>query len=199
MTNYESIKNNAYLEPENSFSEIATDEFCAQLSKTNCFTTPMKTIKQIVEYVEQNSDYAGVLPVENTMDGTIRESLDSLILSKNPNIRIIAELVMPVEYCLLSKTTEFYSITGLIATPRLIAKCHNFIKDNLPMNLQIIETPSMLDAAKELNNHNLTYAAIGNKKIAQTHMLNILKDNIHDDKTNQTRYVLIGDVETTIS
>jgi prephenate dehydratase len=96
----------------------------------------------------------------------------------------------------LSKTTEFYSITGLVATPRLISKCHEFIQNELPRQLDIIESPSMIDSAIELRNHNLTYASIGNKKIAQSCMLNILKENIHDDKNNRTKYVLIGDIET---
>ncbi|MBR6722926.1 ACT domain-containing protein [bacterium] len=195
MSNFASIKNIAYLEPQNSFSEMAKDEFCHQLG-LNCYSTPLTTIKQIVEYVCENPDTAGVLPVENTLDGTIRESLDSLILSKNPNIRIISELVMPIEYCLLSRTTEFYSITGLIGAPRLIGKCQDFIKNEMPFSLDIIEAPSMLESAYDLRNHNLTYASIGNKKIADTCMLNILKENIHDDKNNKTRYILIGDIET---
>jgi prephenate dehydratase len=196
MSNFETIKNIAYLGPQNSFSESAKDKFCEKHNLENCFTTPLTTIKQIVEYVEKNPNTVGILPVENTLDGTIRESLDCLMNSKNENLRIISEIILPIEYCLLSKTTEFYSITGLVATPRLISKCHEFIQNELPRQLDIIESPSMIDSAIELRNHNLTYASIGNKKIAQSCMLNILKENIHDDKNNRTKYVLIGDIET---
>lgn len=164
MSTFETIKNIAYLEPMNSFSEMAKDEFCAK-HNISCFSTPLKTIKQIVEYVENNSDTLGILPAENTLDGTIRESLDSLIMAKDPNIRIVSEMILPIEYCLLSKTTEFYSITGLIATPRLIGKCQGFIQNELPRNLNVIEAPSMLESAYDLANHNLTYASIGNKKL----------------------------------
>ncbi len=195
MLNFETVKNIAYLEPQNSFSEMATDEFCSK-NNINCFKTPLTTIKQIVDYVAQNPDTLGVLPIENTLDGTVRESFDCLMNCQNPDIKIIQEIIMPVEYCLLSKTTEFYSITGLITTPRLFGKCHDFIKNELPMNLNIIESPTMLDSAKELSNHNLTFASIGNRKIAQSFMLNVLKDNIHDDKDNNTRYVLIGNIQT---
>lgn len=197
MSNFENIKNIVFLEPQCSFSEIAKDEFC-QKHRLQCNSIALTTIKQIVEYVEKNSDDTlGVLPVENTLDGTIRESLDCLITSRNPNIRIIAEMILPIEYCLLSKTTEFYSISGLITTPRLFSKCHEFIQNELPRNLNIIEAPTMIEAAKELSNYNLTYSSIGNKKIAETYRLNVLKENIHDDKNNKTRYVLIGDIETT--
>lgn len=195
MLNFESINNIAYLEPKNSFSEMAMDEFMIQ-ENINCYTTPMTTIKQIVDYVAQNPDTLGVLPIENTLDGTIRESFDCIMSCSNPNIRIIKELTIPIEYCLLSKTTELYSITGLIATPRMISKCQDFINNSLPRNHDLIEKATMLESAYELGNHNLTYASIGNRKIAQTCMLNILKDNIHDDKDNRTRYAIIGDFET---
>lgn len=195
MLSFESVKNIAYLEPETSFSEMAKDEFCRKF-EIKCESTPIKTIKQIVEFVEQNPDNLGVLPVENTLDGTVRESFDCLISSANPNIRILAEMIMPIEYCLLSKTTEFYSLSGLIATPRLFGKCHDFIQNEMPRNLNLVEAPTMLDAAHELNNYNLTYSAIGNRKIAEVCMLNVLKENIHDDKDNRTTYILIGDRET---
>ena len=90
MVNFESIRNIAYLEPQCSFSEMAKDEFC-RIHKLQCFSTPLTTIKQIVDYVAQNPDTVGVLPVENTLDGTIRESLDYLMLSQNPNIKIVSE------------------------------------------------------------------------------------------------------------
>ena len=90
MLNFESINNIAYLEPKNSFSEMAMDEFMIQ-ENINCYTTPMTTIKQIVDYVAQNPDTLGVLPIENTLDGTIRESFDCIMSCSNPNIRIIKE------------------------------------------------------------------------------------------------------------
>lgn len=196
MSNFENIKNIVFLGPECSFSEIAKDEFC-QKYKLQCNAIPMTNIKQIVDYVAQNPvDTLGVLPVENTLDGTIRESLDCLITSKNPNIRIISEMVLPIEYCLLSKTTEFYSISGIIATPRLISKCQDFINNELPRNLNLIEASTMIESAHNLSNYNLTYSSVGNKKIAEVYRLNILKENIHDDKNNKTRYILIGDIET---
>nr|QGT49654.1 prephenate dehydratase [uncultured Candidatus Melainabacteria bacterium] len=199
MVSFETIRNIAFLEPVNSFSDMAKDEFCQKFNLQKCFTTPLTTIKQIVDYVSQNPDTIGVLPLENTIDGTIRESLDCLMYAQNPEIKIVAELVLPIELCLLSKTTEFYSITGLITTPRLLGKCQEFIQTELPRYLNIIETGTMLDAANELRNHNLTFASIGNRKIAQNCMLNILKENINDDKNNKTKYILIGNIDTDIT
>ena len=192
---FKNILNIAYLGPEGSFSEMARDVFCEKL-KIDTFSTPLPTIPEIVDFVDKNPFTVGVLPVENSIDGTLRASLDCLMTTKNPNIRILSEMIMPIEYCLLSRTTEFYSITGVIGTPYLLGKCHQFIKHELPMNLNVIEKATMPECARDLQNYNLTYGSIGNKKIAERYMLNVLKDNINDDKSNQTKYILIGDYET---
>ncbi len=195
---FKNVLNIAYLGPEASFSEMARDVFC-QKYNINTFSTPLKTIPDVVEFVDKNPFTLGVIPVENSIDGTLRASLDSLMMTQNPNIKILSEVVLPIEYCLLSRTTEFYSITGIIGTPYLLGKCQEFIKHELPLHLNIIENTTMSECARNLSNYNLTYGAIGNRKTAETYRLNILKENINDDKTNRTRYILIGNFETPVT
>lgn len=195
MLKLDNIKEVAFLGPEASFSEMAKDKFCEKY-QINPYPRPQKTIRQVIEYVTETPEAIGVLPVENSIEGTVRESLDTLMVCDNPNIKILAEIVMPIRHCLLSRTTEFYSITGVISHPQALAQCQNFIHDELPRNLNIIETTSTAEAARSLANYNLTYAAIGSEKTAEVYNLNILKENINDDKSNQTRFVLIGDYET---
>ena len=195
MLNFENVQTICYLGPQSSFCEIAKDYFCEKYN-INAYGQGFESIKQVVEYVERNPDCLGVLPVENSIDGTVRETLDTLIGTHNPNIKIVAEYYMPVNYCLLSRTTELYSISGIISPPDILAKCRNFIKNDMPFNTNIIESASIPEAARSLQNYNLTYSSIGTPKTAETFNLNILKDNLNDDKYNQTRFVLIGDYET---
>ncbi len=195
MLNFENVKSIAYLGPQASFTEMAKDYFCDKFN-INAYPTPMPTIRQVVEYVDDNPDTLGVLAVENSIEGTVRESLDNLMTTKNPNIRILSEHYMPIHHCLLARTTEFSSITGIISHPQALAQCQNFIHDEMPFNVNIIEAPSTAEAARSLQNYNLTYASIGSAKTAEIYNLNILKENINDDKTNQTRFILIGDFET---
>lgn len=195
---FENLLNIAYLGPETSFSEMARDKFCEKYN-INVFSTPLRTITEVVEFVDKNPFTLGVVPVENSIDGTLRAAFDSLMEAQNPNLKILSEIVMPIEYCLLSRTTEFYSITGVIGTPYLLAKCKEFIKHEMPLNLNIIENTTMSECARNLSNYNLTYGAIGNRKTAETYRLNVLKENINDDKTNQTRYILIGAYDTPIT
>lgn len=195
MLNFDNVSRIAYLGPNASFSEMAKDLFCNKY-KINAYPTPMTTIKQVIEFVEETPDTLGVLPVENSIEGTVRESLDNLMSCRNPNIKILSEIVMPIRHCLLSRTTEFYSITGVISHPQALAQCQEFIHNELPRNLNIIEATSTAEAARSLANYNLTYAAIGSEKTAEVYNLNILRENINDDKSNRTSFILIGDFET---
>ena len=149
-----------------------------------------------MEYVRTKPGTLGVVPVENSVIGTVRETLDNLMISQNQDIKILAETTIPIQYCLLARTTEFYSITGVIANQQALGQCSNFIKEELPRNLNIVEATNPPEAARSLQNYNLTYASIGSKKIAEVYNLNILKENINDDKSNRTNFVLIGSLET---
>lgn len=195
MMNFDEVQNIAYLGPQGSFSEMATDEFCAKYN-IQARPTQLSTIKQVVEYVDSNPNTLGVLPVENSIEGTVTQSLDNLMFTKNPNIYILSEYIMPIHHCLLARTTEISSITNIISHPQALAQCQNFIHNEMPYHINIIEASSTAEAARSLVNYNLTYAAIGSKKTAEVYYLNVLRENINDDKTNRTRFVLIGDFET---
>lgn len=192
---FSKVEQIAYLGPQASFSEMAADIFCGKY-KISAYPNPQKTIRQVIEFVDTNPNTLGVIPLENSIEGSVREALDHLMITINPNIRILSQTIMPIKHCLLSRTTEFYSITGVISHPQALAQCQNFIHDEMPMNLNLIEAASTAEAARSLANYNLTYAAIGSEKTAEVYNLNILRENINDDKNNQTRFALIGDFET---
>lgn len=185
----------AYLGPGGSYTEMAKDIFCEKYELTTN-QEPMKTIKSVLEFVDENPSAIGILPIENSIEGAVRETIDNLIRTKNSNVRILSEMVMPIHHCLLSKTTELYSITGVISHPQALGQCRNYIHNNLPKHLHIIEAASTAEAAKKLEEYNLTYAAIGSEKTAQIYNLNVLECNINDDPDNKTRFALIGDYQT---
>lgn len=195
MSFLEGVQAVAYLGPGGSYTEMAKDIFCKKY-ELDIYQEPIKTIKGVFEYVDKNPNVIGILPAENSIEGAVRETMDSLIRTENPNIRILSEFVMPIKHCLLSRTTELYSITGIISHPQAIAQCQNFIHNEMPRHFDIIEVASTAEAARKLEEYNLTYAAIGSEKTAEIYNLNILKCNINDDPDNRTRFALIGDFET---
>lgn len=116
MSFLSNINSIGYLGPGGSYTEMAKDFFCEKFELSGR-QEPMRTIKKVLEFVDETPMSVGILPIENSIEGAVRETVDNLIRTKNPNIRILAEYVMPIKHCLLSKTTELYSITGVISLP----------------------------------------------------------------------------------
>ncbi|MCR5265487.1 MAG: ACT domain-containing protein [Cyanobacteria bacterium RUI128] len=193
--NSEKIKTIAYLGKSGSFTEIAKDYFCEKYN-LNAYQMPFRTIKEIISYVESDQDSVGIIPVENAKEGIIRETNDTLISSTNENIKILSDTILPANNCLLSKNSEIYNITGLIAPAPAIARCNEYIKTELPIHLNIINTTDTEEAARLLNSYNLTYAIIGTEKTAEIYNLNILNNNINNDKDNYTKFIMIGNFDT---
>lgn len=187
------IKTIAYLGKAGSFTEMAKDYFCEKYG-LNAYQMPFRTIKEIIDYVEDDKDSVGIIPVENAKEGIIRETNDNLINSSN--VKILSETILPANNCLLSKNSEIYNITGLIAPAPAMARCRQYIKNELPMHLNIIHTTDTEESARLLNSYNLTYAIIGTEKTAEIYNLNILNSNINDDKDNQTKFIMVGNMET---
>lgn len=178
-----------------SYSEIAKDKLF-KAHDLYLYQRSLNSIRECIEYVDEFSNAIAVLPIETSYKGIIRETIDNLIMTKNQNIQILAETVVPVNDCILSKTTEFYSIMGLIANPNALGKCKKFVKDEMPRQLNIVMADSMDDSARLLCNYNLTYSIIGTKKTAELYNLNVLKEHIEDDKDNNRRFIVIGDGTT---
>lgn len=195
MSFLDSVQTIAYLGPGGSYTEMAKDLFCERYALDG-YLQPMQTIKQVLEFVDETPNSIGILPVENSIEGAVRETIDNLIRTKNEGIRILSEMVMPIRHCLLSRTTELYSITGVISHPQALGQCQNFIHNELPRHLNIIEAASTAEAARKLQDYNLTYASIGSEKTADLYNLNILKNNINDDPDNRTRFAIVGDYQT---
>lgn len=195
MMNFDGVLRIAYLGPEGSVSEMAKDYF-AKKYEIDAYPTPMQNVKEIIEYVQDTPNVLGVVPVENSIVGTVRETLDNLMISQNEKLQILSEVTVPVNHCLLSKNTELYSIAGIIANTQALIQCREFIKNEMPRNLNIIEVTNAAEAARSLANYNLTYASIGTEKTAEIYNLNILKKPINDDQSNRTTFVLIGAFDT---
>ncbi len=195
ILNSENVKTIAYLGTSGSFTEMAKDYFCAKYDLKG-YQMPFRTIEEIIKYVLSDEDSVGVIPVENAKEGVVRETTDNLIKSTGKDIYILSETILPSNNCLLSKNSEIYNISGLIAPAPAIAKCSDYIQNQLPMHLNIINTSSIEESARLLNSYNLTYAIIGTEKTAEIYNLNILNPNINNDKNNQTKFVMVGSFKT---
>ncbi len=193
------IKELLFLGPEGTYCEVAKNQIAAALPFSVPAQIPLSTVKSIIDYTDQNEFAAAVLPIENSIEGIVRETMDNLLNIKDPSLQITAETVVPVNHCLVSKAKDIKKIKKIISHPQALAQCRNFIQKTFSDDIEQIEKASTSRAAKELIDLDDSFAAISNKRSAELFGLNILAKNINDEKDNKTRFVFLSRSKTSPS
>ena len=193
----EEIKELLFLGPAGTYSEIAKNQFLTILAQKNIEQIPFATVKKIIEYVDANPNAAGIIPIENSIEGMVRETLDNLLSLKDSCVQICAETVIPIHHCLVSKAKDIKKIKKIISHPQALAQCQNFISKHFDSNIEQIEKASTSKAAQELVDLDESYAAIANKRTAELFKLNVLAKNINDEHDNKTRFIMLSRCSTT--
>jgi len=209
MTKITEILNIIYLGPAGSYTEIAAENLIAALNyKENLLQTyeaeysgltpasqfnktPKPSILRVIEAVDNNNGNIGVVPIENSIEGIVRETLDNLARSSSA-VMITGEIIVPISHCLISKSEDISKIDKIISKPEAIAQCQYFIASNLKDNVEKISATSTSDAVRQLIDLPENYAAIGSAKAAEIYGLKITAKNINDEKDNLTRFVSLG-------
>lgn len=180
-----------YLGPDGSYTNIALELFVSDFNMKCETKIPLKTIKSIIKSVDEDKNSYGVIPIENSIEGIVREAIDNLIRVDDTNLKIMGEVVLAVDHCLLSKSNDKSTVKTVISHPQALAQCANYLEKNFP-SIQILEKTSTSAAAKSVSELDETYAAIGNEMAAKIYNLNILDTSINDEKDNKTRFLLLG-------
>jgi len=177
-----------YLGPKGTFSHMAA---------TNLFPSEeliaVNSIFGIFEMLNSEKADLGVVPVENSTEGSIRETLDLLTTS---NLKIKAEKQIKIEHCLLVKSKN-EEIKEIVSHPQALAQCRNFLHSNFP-NVKIKEVESTAKAAEIVANEN-GKAAIASEAAASFYHLHILAHKIQDYQNNYTRFFIISKPETKLN
>lgn len=177
----------AYLGPDGTFSYFAAVSY---LGKSADFE-PRRTIDEVFEAVSLRDVELGVIPLENSLQGTVGQSLDLFLRHE---VFIQAELYCKISHSLLSKGTDLTRIEEVYSHPQPLAQCGAWLKAHLPM-ARIVPTDSTAAAAKRVL-YNPKSAAIGHVKLSEMLGLNVLASRIEDLPDNWTRFLVIGPTET---
>lgn len=189
-------QNIIYLGPAGSFTEIAAENFMNTLSKeAAACNNPDKILKssilQVIEAVDNNIGNIGIVPIENSIEGIVRETLDNLARATS-RVMITGEIIIPISHCLISKSENISKIDKVMSKPEALGQCHHFIANNLKNITEKISATSTSEAVKQLIDLPENYAAIGTAKAAEIYGLKIVAKNINDEKDNLTRFVSLG-------
>jgi chorismate mutase/prephenate dehydratase len=173
----------AYLGPEGTFSHLAARETFG----THAVFLPQPTIADVFAAIERRHADHGVVPVENTTEGVVTQTLDTLAESELP---ICGETVLPISLCLLSRSGRLDDVRRVASHPQPLAQCRAWVERNLP-RAERIEMASTV-AAGELAARESDVAAVGSRLAAELLGLAVAADNVQDRRDNSTRFVVLG-------
>ncbi len=173
----------AYLGPEYSFSHIAAVERFGQA----VHFMAVDSIAAVFEEVNRGHADFGVVPIDNSTDGRVTDTLDMFI--RLPQLKIVAEVRLRVHHNLLANC-EQPDIARVYSKPQALSQCRGWLAKNLPHARQV-PMNSTADAAK-LARDEPGAAAIASRQAAVRYNLRILFADIEDSANNETRFAVIG-------
>jgi chorismate mutase/prephenate dehydratase len=173
----------AYLGPEASFCFLASQSHFGK--SANYYSQPK--ISEVFDQVERGRTSWGVVPVENSVEGSVKATLDRLISTP---LTIRAEIFLRVSHALISPCRTMEEIKRVYSHPQALAQCQGWLRGNLP-HCPLIEVESTVAAVERVvEDHEA--AAIGSPLAAATYGLFIIAEGIEDSPSNTTRFFVIG-------
>ena len=173
----------AFLGPIGTFSyEAALAHFGADIA-----FVPAASIPGAFEAVVKHEADFGVVPIENSIEGGVTFTQDSLL--ETP-LSLCGEVMVDVEQCLLSNAPDPSRIERVYSHPQGLAQCRNWLVKNLP-NATLVPTSSTVQAAHQVH-ADMTAAAIASRLAARLARVSVVEFAIQDHKPNVTRFLVLG-------
>jgi prephenate dehydratase len=180
----------AYLGPAGTFTEDALGE--AFEGELEPLRTP--TIREAILAVEQGDADRALVPFENSIEGSVRSTLDTLAFDAAA-VTIVGEHDFAVRAMLIAREPlGLERIERVLSHPQPLAQCARFLRERLPgAELQSIESTAA--AAKIVSESDAPWAAIGARSAAEIYGCTILCEGIEDEANNVTRFVWIASAD----
>jgi prephenate dehydratase len=171
------------LGPKGSFTDAACSFYLKNKPAKKIYSN---SVSEIIEAVKKGKVKQGIVPIENSIQGTVTEVLDGINYS---GISIAKAVVIPVHHC--GAILSGKKVNTILSHPQALMQCSKFISRNYP-NASLISTLSTSEAFQKIVREGMENAmAIGPKIAAELYGLNILKENIENEKNNKTMFFVI--------
>ncbi len=148
---------------------------------------PFHTIDEIFQEVESGAADYGVVPIENSTEGSVNNTLDMFLTSP---LKIGGEIELRIEQHLLGNEKGLDNIERICAHEQSLAQCRGWLRENLP-HVELIGMSSNAAGARRARDEDGT-AAIGPDVAAAVYDLSILVNNVEDRPDNATRFLVVG-------
>ncbi len=173
----------AVLGPEGTYTQAAALKHFGHQVDIHCALS----IEEVFRVVTGGDADYGTVPVENTIEGGVSNTLDALFES---DLTICGEINLPIRHCLLSKAESPQAVKEVLAHVQALGQCRRWLAANLPAASQR-SVASNAEAAR-LAARDDTLAAIAGEAVAELYDLRVLERGIQDMSENTTRFLVIG-------
>src|SRR3989338_2594730 len=178
-----------YLGPEGSFTHQALSSYLEKVKKKEEISS-FQTISQVIDSISSGKIQSGIVPIENSIEGSVGETLDQLSRASQ-KVTINHEVIIPIEHCLITRTKNLNDVKKVIAHVQALSQCQSYLKRFLP-DAVLEPAASNSLAVKIVSEVNNGLAAIGPKMAAEIYKVPVFETGINDEKENFTRFVVIG-------
>jgi len=172
----------AYLGPEATYTHQAAQK---NFGSSNHYV-PMSSVPDVFTCVKRGDADYGVVPIENSTQGTVISSLDMLVEAE---LSIVAQIYLEISHCLISHS-PLEKITSVHSKDNALGQCRQWLARMLP-GVELVEAASTAAAVQFAAKHR-DAAAIASRIAADMYGVPIVSDNIHDQLDNTTRFLVIG-------
>ncbi|MEZ6058444.1 MAG: prephenate dehydratase [Planctomycetaceae bacterium] len=176
----------AYLGPAFSFTHLAAIERFGRSADL----IPVNSIASVFEEVNRGHAEFGIVPIENSTDGRIVDTLD--MFTRLP-LRICGEVQMAVHHNLLSRSPRG-EIVEIYSKPQALSQCRDWLARNMPQASKIEVTST--STAAQIARDKPGAAAIASRQAAVQYDLQVIAESVEDNANNLTRFAIIGDEQT---
>ena len=175
------------------FGAEATYTHLAAREKFGSSTTLQSTasIAEVFQEVSQGRAAFGVVPIENSTEGAVTHTFDSLVDS---DLQICAEIYLDIHHNLLSRSGKETDVQRIISHPQALAQCRGWLARHFPA-VAVDEVVSTAHAAMKAASDG-SLAAISSAMAKEVYDLQLVASNIEDQSNNITRFVVVGKMRT---
>ena len=177
----------AFLGPAGTFSDQAVQAGAPPGAEL----LPQPTIHAAVLAVQDGRADRALVPVENSIEGAVSETLDAL-LHDAPGVHIVGELVLPVSYCLIAAPgVGLEAITTVVSHPQPLGQCARFVRERLP-GAAVRTATSTAEAVRSVVGAGEPWGALGTAHAAELYGGAVLARDVQDEDGNATRFLWIA-------
>jgi prephenate dehydratase len=165
-----------------AYSEDAAVSFFSEKIET----VPLATFSDVIESTEKGNTQYSVIPVENSLEGSVGESYDLLL---STGLTAVGEIYYRVRHCLIG-FDSIQNIDTVYSHPQALGQCRKFIQKYKLKTIPAYDTAGSVKIIKDLNKKNI--GCIASRRASKIYNVPVIADGIEDNSNNYTRFLVLS-------